>query len=171
MSDCLEWRLLSQQSLPQIMSLQLRSRCQEMLSLVESLKKKLTRLTEFSGICLVYPRIMLTFNISQRNLDLCFEKCALFSSSLCIWWIHACFFFEWEMLLHMTHALTIITTQLRRRLRHWWPARCCETQMQILNMNYRGRIWPPPPSRLSHPLNSSQTLSSLGLYKDRLLSN
>lgn len=168
MSDCLEWRLLSQHSLPQVMSLQLRSRCQEMLSLVESLKKNSTRLTEFSGICLVQPRSHSTFH--NKILDLCFETHLVCAFGVFIRAFFV-FFFEWEMLLHMTHALTIITTQLRRRLRHRWPARCCETQMQILNMNYRGRIWPPPPSRLSHPLNSSQTLSSLGLYKDRLLSN
>lgn len=39
--------------------------------------------------------------------------------------------------------------QLGSWLRHKWPARCCETQMQILNMNYRGCICPPPPLTLS----------------------
>ena len=63
--------MLSQHSLPQVMSLQLRSRCQEMLSLVESLKKNSTRLTEFSGICLVQPRSHSTFH--NKILDLCFE--------------------------------------------------------------------------------------------------
>lgn len=39
--------------------------------------------------------------------------------------------------------------QLGSGLRHKWPARCCETQMQILNMNYRGCICPPHPPILS----------------------
>lgn len=54
--------------------------------------------------------------------------------------------------------------QLGSWLRHKWPARCCETQMQILNMNYRGCIGPPPPP-VSHPHNSSQILSSRGSTK------
>lgn len=62
------------------------------------------------------------------------------------------------------HSYINSPIQLGSCLRHKWPARCCETQMQILNMNYRGCICPLLPP-VSHPLNSSQILSSLGSTK------
>ncbi len=75
LSDCLKWCLLSQHSPPQVMSLQLRSRChtccQEMLSVAELLEEKTPRLTALGGKCLLHPYITLKVSVSQQCRFFC----------------------------------------------------------------------------------------------------